>query len=79
MLVKLIGFFKMHILKEVVLNQIFMMVTLVTKAAGNLCNQTSTISCNQSPVSDCPFNNKGQCQFDIDIGIPTFPTQTTFS
>lgn len=57
----------MHILKEVRLNQIFMMVTLVRKAA---CDQTS--------VSDCPFNNKGRCQFDSDIGTPTFPTETTF-
>lgn len=66
----------MHILKEARLNQIIVMLTLVTKAACNLCNQTFTVSCNQTSVSDCPFNNKGQCQFDIDIGAPTFPTET---
>lgn len=69
----------MHILKEVGLNEILMMVTLVTKAARNLCNQTFTISCKQDPVSDCPFNNKGQWQFNIDIGTSTFPTETAFS
>jgi len=76
MLVKLKRLKTCTFFKAVGLHQILMTVTSVTKAVFNSCNQTFIISCNQKPVSDCPFDSE---DFNIDIEAPTFPTEITFS
>lgn len=65
----------MHIFKEVRLHQILMTATSVTKATFNLCNQAFTVSCKQKPAPDSPLNNG---DFNIDVGVPTFPTKIIF-